>query len=426
MTAKKEKEKISSSPYQLFSMRLVFVLVCIACLGCAFTPKIKVPLVAKEATNPVLQEERSKPLCVADDDCNSQQGCYDGKCAKLDKKKPKTRKTGRKIQFAKDFKVNARENGDSPNFNAADKTNIAHNKFKLVGFVAGSDDEIEEELDAEVIAEARIALRIVNEMAHGDRVGVSDTEDGKSLRGVPTHFERPSSLVQTESDSAVPQYSVPGYWEQITATTQSPWNRMGRLSMGCTATYVGTRVLVTAAHCLYDKDAKEWQSQTTSYFCPGQSGSSTPYSCWYTEKFLVSYDWVHNAGTGWTPWYDWGVVILPASSTRPNTGYFGFTYYSTASWDAGFTLNIAGYPASKGKQLWYDSCMPDGSATDNSFKHMCDTEGGNSGSAAYRLIDGTKRYVVATHAGGSTTVNSGYKFTKDHFDRLISYRSAYP
>lgn len=39
-------------------------------------------------------------------------------------------------------------------------------------------------------------------------------------------------------------------------STGTPWRMIGRLSNGCTGTLVGRDLVLTAAHCVYDRDAQ--------------------------------------------------------------------------------------------------------------------------------------------------------------------------
>ena len=106
---------------------------------------------------------------------------------------------------------------------------------------------------------------------------------------------------------------------------------------------------------------------------------------------------------------------------KDQTGWIGFAAYSDADLMASH-LNISGYPGDKpdGTQ-WYDHRSTD-SVTERKVFYDIDTFGGQSGSAAYRIIDGT-RFGVGIHAYGGTSVNSATRINQRRFENLQAWNN---
>jgi V8-like Glu-specific endopeptidase len=213
------------------------------------------------------------------------------------------------------------------------------------------------------------------------------------------------------------QGDAPDRWHPSN-TASNPWRRNGRLSMGCTAALIGNRVLVTAAHCVWDRATNSWGSFPT--FAAGQDGTYKPYGDVRVVRMTIPAGYQTCSTSSDCRAHDWAVLAIHRHD-RLNVGYFGF------STSKGNTLNLAGYPQSKNRELWYDSC-PLHSDEGKWIKHRCDTEPGNSGSGIYKITNG-KRYVVAIHGGGYTDlwnrgadVDGRTSSAGRLYDRMLAYR----
>jgi len=175
----------------------------------------------------------------------------------------------------------------------------------------------------------------------------------------------------------------------VTNHASYPWRMNGRLSMGCTASLIGNRVLLTAAHCVWDRDTNSWGSFPT--FAAGQDGTEQPYGRKQVFRMVIPAGYMTCRTFSSCRAHDWAVLTLREDQAL-NVGYFGFSTLIDGQ------LNLAGYPQSKNRELWYDHC-PLHSDEGAWIKHRCDTERGNSGSAIYKIKNGN-RYVVAVHGGG--------------------------
>ena len=113
-----------------------------------------------------------------------------------------------------------------------------------------------------------------------------------------------------------------------------------------------------------------------------------------------------------------------SSSTRSwgaGTGWFGFGLYGDDDLKQ-TTANISGYPGDKpsGTQ-WYAARRVDSVGPRKVFYDV-DTAGGQSGSAVYRIKDGS-RYGIAVHAYGGAVVNSGTRINRAVFDNMKAWKT---
>jgi glutamyl endopeptidase len=214
---------------------------------------------------------------------------------------------------------------------------------------------------------------------------------------------------------------------QITNTGVYPWRAHASLLITAndnslwigTGWFIGPHTLMTAGHVVFIKNSGApgrdgWVKKIQ--VMPGRNGNSLPYGSVTSSNF--------RSVTGWTndgnEYYDYGAIIIPTDLGN-TVGWFGFGVYSDAALVAA-TGNISGYPGDKpsGTQ-WYDAHKI---ASVNSRKvyYDIDTAGGQSGSAAYRIINGG-RYGIAIHAYGGATSNSGTRIVTPVFNNMVAWKA---
>lgn len=214
---------------------------------------------------------------------------------------------------------------------------------------------------------------------------------------------------------------------QITNTAVYPWRahasllitaRDGAQYIG-TGWFIGPHTLVTAGHCVFIRDsgipARDGWVRSIDVM-PGRNGSSLPYGSVRSTNFRSVTGWTNNGDQN----FDYGVIIIPTELGN-TTGWLGFGVYSDADLLAS-TGNISGYPADKSSGTqWYDARRI---AAVNARKvyYDIDTFGGQSGSAVYRIINGS-RFGIAIHAYGGATTNSGTRIIKPIFDNLVAWKA---
>lgn len=237
---------------------------------------------------------------------------------------------------------------------------------------------------------------------------------------------------------------------RITATTEFPWRsivkvyfRIANVDYMCSGTFVDEDHVLTAGHCLYDKDANggagAWA--TDVWIVPGMNNGWDTDG--YSDRSLKNGPYGAARAidgrtyTAWTdsedPDHDWAVLTLdrPVGSF---TGWMGRTTMAPAHANYGWytdTLNSAGYPGDRdnGRNLYFDSdtgC----SVSDTRHFYTMDTGGGQSGMPIWRR-DATEgsvnRYILSVHAygvGGSDCGNGATRLNQDKYDRINTWRNA--
>jgi len=400
--------------------------------------------------------------------------CIDGICKPHNKPHPPVLrlKTGEKADFSK-FKLREGEElekvyEDPPMFFPRVSNDPKHEHF--FELTDGSDDILEVRYPADFFRLAQKNLENPKFPGHVDGRGdESTTTDGDVERGFRSPYDDDNDLPTTvgttttipSTTTTMPSTTTTGFdfgdffasgrgrrlfqaeqeeedtnrrllaiqdespdrW-RVTNTEDHPWRRNGRLSVGCTGAMIGNRVLVTAAHCVWDRDTNSWASFPI-YFAAGQDGSTyKPYGDARVWKMTIPRGYQTCSSSNECRAHDWAVLVLYDWAAL-SVGYFGFSTHIGSS-----RLNLAGYPASKSRQLWYDHC-PLHSDEGDWIKHRCDTERGNSGSGIYKIVSGS-RYIVAIHGGGyAYSWNRGADVDGDTssagrlFDRMLAYRQEF-
>jgi glutamyl endopeptidase len=214
---------------------------------------------------------------------------------------------------------------------------------------------------------------------------------------------------------------------QITNTSVYPWRAHASLLITAadnsqwigTGWFIGPHTLMTAGHVVYIKNSgvpgRDGWVRSISVM-PGRNGSSLPYGAVTSSFFHSVIGWTNSGDEN----YDYGSIIIP-TQLGSTVGWFGFGVYSDADL-LSVTANISGYPGDKpsGTQ-WYDSKKV-ASVNTRKVYYDIDTFGGQSGSAVYRIVNGS-RYGIAVHAYGGATTNSGTRIITPVYNNMVAWKA---
>jgi len=164
---------------------------------------------------------------------------------------------------------------------------------------------------------------------------------------------------------------------------------------GCSGTLIGPYTVLTAAHCLYNHDDKDFLSEII--FVPGLNGAEAkdaPFGGFAAESVSVVQGFIDNYQGSYdsvVPW-DLGVITLK----DPVGNYLGWMAAQHFDNLGDFDANIVGYPGDKpGGTMWRATCrvIIENIGTEI-FTYDCDTFPGSSGSSVYYYDTNAKERII--------------------------------
>jgi V8-like Glu-specific endopeptidase len=214
---------------------------------------------------------------------------------------------------------------------------------------------------------------------------------------------------------------------QITNTASYPWRVHASLRITAadnsvwigTGWFIGPHTLMTAGHVVHIKNSgvagqDGWVKKIQ--VMPGRNGSTLPFGSVTSTSFRSVTGWTQNGDEN----YDYGAIIIPTELGN-TVGWFGFGVWPDAELLA-CTGNISGYPADKPDGTQWYAYRQIASVNSRKVYYDIDTFGGQSGSAVYRIINGS-RYGIAIHAYGGAVNNSGTRIVTPVYNNMVAWKA---
>lgn len=237
-------------------------------------------------------------------------------------------------------------------------------------------------------------------------IGLPDSREG--LGPIPRKIGGPvANALGGGTDSRV---ILPGN------STTFPWVAIANTG-GCTATFIGPRHLVTAAHCLYNRTTASFSSQYTIQ--PGRTATSVPYQTTIpgaagTGKswIFVPPQWMQANPAGGTAQYDFGIMVTPDRLANQ----FGHLGYGTLSSGAlrDQSLLLRGYP-------WCESESNDNPATAANEERIDEPDNIDAASNGVVPNAGRTCSINAFYGGDACTVGSFSVSDSDGWSRRVTH-----
>jgi V8-like Glu-specific endopeptidase len=195
----------------------------------------------------------------------------------------------------------------------------------------------------------------------------------------------------------------------------------------CSASVIsGKNIIVTAAHCCYDRSKNEWIGGWS--FAPGYNNGNAPYGMFPWRRARVLTSWVNNGNRR----SDVCVISLGNNSARKPVTYYTGWYGRAWNYSPNQNMRSFGYPGNLANGQTLQQCAAPSSAQPSScganvVKMACNMTYGSSGGPWFRNF-GTGYHVNSTVSGwdgesctgGFGKVFNGPRFTSGNIVPLCN------
>lgn len=194
----------------------------------------------------------------------------------------------------------------------------------------------------------------------------------------------------------------------VSQTDRGVFRSIGQIQNFCTGTLISPNLVLTAGHCVYDLEARQWLS--VKEFTPGRNGMSEPFGRAKVKQIFVNPLFLKGSMA-----HDIAVLVLEEPiglrvgwrELDFSLSLFAPHQSSLGGWKA--SSAITGYPGDKPDgTMWVVVCdLYMANQSPYQSQYSCDTYGGMSGSAitvAHAVYDSV---IVGVHTRGHGRFNAG-------------------
>ncbi|CAN5388888.1 hypothetical protein BH23CHL1_BH23CHL1_13900 [soil metagenome] len=164
----------------------------------------------------------------------------------------------------------------------------------------------------------------------------------------------------------------------------------------CTATFIGPKTLLTAAHCLWIDEFGGWPSGVA--IAPGKDGDDNPFGVEFADKLWVPNGWKDATGNSAERFkWDFALVTLASATPGETVGALGIGVFSGATLQSeDFNPVTSGYPGDKQWGTQWTSTQPSFDKIDAThLQNSIDAFQGQSGSGVWSANDGRIAGIVS-------------------------------